>query len=393
MLQKGYYQEKLHLCNKRNVKNATKCDAEEKNMINIKERDDREVPKILVIGAGGGGNNAVNRMIRAGVKGVSFAAVNTDKFVLDKSEAEKRIQIGGKLLKGYGAGADPELGESAAKESEEELKALVEECNMVIVTCGMGGGTGTGAVPVIARVCKELGILILGVVTLPFSFEGDARMAVAKQGVEKLKEWVDTLIVIPNDKLLGLTDKPLMLEAAFETADSVLKNTIESISNIVYNDGTVNIDFNDLKTTLIGKGVGHLGVGIVGSEGTALEAAKQAVNSPLLDTSIEGAEVLLVNTYGRVDIHSISEAINYLKDLAGAGTRVIWGTVSAEDIGEDKIMVMLLATGMKEKTKPKPAVKLDKIDRREIARINIKPSGSGGELKIPSFLKTYADAK
>lgn len=362
-------------------------------MINIKERDDREVPKILVIGAGGGGNNAVNRMIRAGVKGVSFAAVNTDKFVLDKSEAEKRIQIGGKLLKGYGAGADPELGESAAKENEEELKALVEECNMVIVTCGMGGGTGTGAVPVIARVCKELGILILGVVTLPFSFEGDARMAVAKQGVEKLKEWVDTLIVIPNDKLLGLTDKPLMLEAAFETADSVLKNTIESISNIVYNDGTVNIDFNDLKTTLIGKGVGHLGVGIVGSEGTALEAAKQAVNSPLLDTSIEGAEVLLVNTYGRVDIHSISEAINYLKDLAGAGTRVIWGTVSAEDIGEDKIMVMLLATGMKEKTKPKPAVKLDKIDRREIARINIKPSGSGGELKIPSFLKTYADAK
>ena len=361
----------------------------------IREIENREAPRILVIGAGGGGNNAVNRMIGAGIKGVDFAAVNTDKFVLDRSKADKRIQIGGKLLKGYGAGADPELGESAALESEEEIRSLIEGCNMVIVTCGMGGGTGTGAAPVIAKICKEAGILTLGVVTLPFSFEGDSRMTVAKQGVDKLKEWVDTLFIIPNDKLLSLSDKPLMLDAAFEMADSVLKSTIESISLIVYNDGVVNIDFNDLKTTLIGKGQGHLGVGIVGQDGTALDAAKMAVNSPFLDTSIEGAEILLVNTCGRIDIASLNEAINYLKELAGAGTRVIWGTVNSDDIGDDKIMVTLIASGMAEKKKvvPKPNIMADRFEPTAVLQKNNfrrVTTIEEKELRIPDFLKSYS---
>lgn len=361
--------------------------------IMIKEVENREAPKILVIGAGGGGNNAVNRMINAGVSGVSFAAVNTDKFVLDRSKAEKRIQIGEKLLKGYGAGADPELGESAAIESEEEIKAMISDSNMVIVTCGMGGGTGTGAAPVIAKICKEAGILTLGIVTLPFSFEGDARMAVARQGVDKLKEWVDTIIIIPNDKLLGLSDKPLMIDAAFEMADSVLKSTIESISTIVYKDGVVNIDFNDLKTTLIGKGQGHLGVGIVDSDETALDAAKKAVNSPLLDTTIEGAEMLLVNTCGKVDIVSLNDAINYLKELTGPGTKVIWGTVKADDIGDDKIMVTIIATGMTEKPKlvVKPVIP-ERFERREVLpTYNYKRQSmvEEKEIRIPDFLRTY----
>ena len=268
---------------------------------------------------------------------------------------------------------------------------MVEEMNMVIITCGMGGGTGTGAAPVIAKICREMDILTLAIVTLPFSFESSQRMTAAKQGLECLKEYVDTLLVIPNDKLLGLSEKPLLLDAAFEMADSVLKDAIETIANIVYNGGTINIDYNDLKTTFSGKGQGHLGVGIVGSDKTALDAVKQAVNSPLLDTSIEGADVLLANTCGRVDINAINEAISYLTDLTGKDTRVIWGTVHPENIDEDKIIVTIIATGMAPKNQtsqvPKPIPKGDPL------RLKVPPAPTArktGELQIPVFLRAYS---
>lgn len=317
-------------------------------MLEIKVAPFDSAAKILVIGVGGGGNNAVNRMINANLAGVEFAAVNTDLAVLSSSLADQKIQIGEKLLRGYGAGADPQLGEAAALESEDDLRALIEGKDMVIITCGMGGGTGTGASPIIAKMCKENGIVTIGVVTTPFYFENTPRMSVAESGVAKLKENVDTLLVIPNDKLLKLSEKPLKLKDAFNVADSILKYTIEGISNIVYNEGIINIDFNDVKTTLLNKGLGHLGIGVVNEDDSVLEAVKQAINSPLLDTTIEGATSMLINTSGDVDIASLNDAICYVKEQAGDQVNIIWGTVSKENENEEKIIVTLIATGMPE---------------------------------------------
>lgn len=319
---------------------------EENNMLEIKVHKSTNGPKILVIGVGGGGNNAVDRMIDSNLGGVAFASVNTDLDVLENCKADVKLQIGTKLLRGYGAGANPELGEAAAVENEEDIKALIEGNDMVIITCGMGGGTGTGAAPFIAKCCKDMDILTVGVVTTPFTFENTPRMKAAEAGIEKLKEQVDTLLVIPNDKLIGLSDKPLTLSDAFVMADSVLKYTIDGISNIVFNRGVVNIDFNDVKTTLKNKGIGHLGVGQVDADGSIIEAVKQAVNSPLLDTKIEGAANLLINTSGRVNIVALNDAISYIRELAGEKVNIIWGTVSAENFDEDKIVVTLIATGM-----------------------------------------------
>ena len=229
-------------------------------------------PKIMVIGVGGGGNNALDRMISSCSSSVEYVAVNTDIQVLNASKAETKIQIGQKLTKGYGAGADPNIGEAATIESEEEIKSVIEGADMCIITCGMGGGTGTGAAPVIAKCCKDAGILTIGIVTMPFSFENTPRISAAENGLEKLKANVDTLLVISNDKLIGLSEKPLLLEDAFEMADSVLKETIEGITNIVCNLGVVNLDFNDLSTTLKNKGIGHLGIGIVDVDASVLEA-------------------------------------------------------------------------------------------------------------------------
>ena len=314
-------------------------------------------PKIMVIGIGGGGNNALDRMIESYLTGVDYIAVNTDSQVLDSCKAETRIQIGKKLTKGYGAGADPQIGETAAQENEEDIKAAIEGADMCIITCGMGGGTGTGAAPIIAKICKDAGILTVAVVTTPFSFENTPRITAAKSGIEKLKQNVDTLLEIPNDKLIGLSDKPLLLEDAFEIADSVLKYTIEGITNIVQNKGIVNLDFNDLRTTLLNKGVGHLGIGTVNVDSSVLEAVKQAVNSPLLETSIEGAENLLINTSGKVNIISLNEAISYVRELAGSKVNIIWGTVTQENYDEGKIVVTLIATGMSKEKENQAAIK------------------------------------
>lgn len=323
-----------------------------RDMLEIKCDSKVAGPKILVIGVGGGGNNALDRMIESNLTGAEYIAINTDAQVLNSCKSETRIQIGRKLTKGYGAGADPQIGEVAAQENEEEIRSAIEGADMCIITCGMGGGTGTGATPVVAKICKDAGVLTLGVVTIPFSFENTPRITAAKNGVEKLKQNVDTLLVIPNDKLIGLAEKPLLLEDAFEIADSVLKYTIEGITNIVRNKGLVNLDFNDLRTTLMDKGEGHLGIGTVDAECSVLEAVKQAVNSPLLETSIEGAQNLLINTSGRVNVIALNEAICYVRELAGNKVNIIWGTVTQENYDESKIVVTLIATGMSKTPTP-----------------------------------------
>ena len=308
-------------------------------MIEILNDDLSNEPKILVIGIGGGGNNALDRMITSKILGTEYLAMNTDVQVLNSCLAEKKLQIGKKITKGYGAGAASDIGEAAAKENEEEIKELIKGYDLCIITCGLGGGTGTGAAPIVAEFCKELGILTVAVVTTPFSFENTPRINAANQGLNKLKENVDTLLTIPNDKLIGLSDKPLLLEEAFVIADSILKYTIEGITNIIYNKGMVNLDFNDLRTTLAQKGIGHLGIGIVDSGNSILEAVKLAVNSPLLDTNIQGASNLLINTCGKVNIVDLNEAISHVRELAGPGVNIIWGTVSSSDFDEDKIVV------------------------------------------------------
>ena len=318
-------------------------------MIEIFKEDYSNEPKILVIGIGGGGNNALDRMIASNIKGTCYAAMNTDVQVLNDCSAEQKIQLGKKLTNGFGAGASSDIGEAAAKESEEEIKELITGYDLCIITCGLGGGTGTGAAPVVAGYCKELGILTVAVVTTPFSFENTPRITAANQGLNKLKDNVDTLLTIPNDKLIGISEKPLLLEEAFLIADSVLKYTIEGITNIIYNKGMVNLDFNDLRATLSGKGIGHLGIGIVDSGSSILDAVKQAIDSPLLDTSIRGASNLLINTCGKVNIVDLNEAISHVRELAGEHVNIIWGTVSSADFDEDKIIVTLIATGMDEK--------------------------------------------
>lgn len=315
-------------------------------MIELRCNNSIPGPNILVIGVGGGGNNALDRMINSGLAGVKYIAVNTDIQVLEHCAAETKIQIGKKLTKGYGAGADPQIGEAATLENEEEIRSSIEEADLCIITCGMGGGTGTGATPVIAKCCKEAGILTVGIVTTPFFFENTPRITAALGGIEKLKINVDTLLVIPNDKLLNLSEKPLLLEDAFTMADSILKYTIEGITNIVQNNGIVNLDFNDLRTTLLNKGEGHLGIGKVNADCSILDAVKQAVNSPLLDTSIEGAENILLNTSGKVDIMALSTAVNYVRELAGSKVNIIWGTVMEDNFDSEKIVVTLIATGM-----------------------------------------------
>lgn len=356
---------------------------------------DKKGPKIMVIGVGGGGNNAVDRMIDSGVKGVDFASVNTDVDVLDNSKAGIKLQIGTKLLKGYGAGADPALGEAAAEENAEDIRNMVEDQDMVIITCGMGGGTGTGAAPVIAQICHDMGILTMGVVTTPFSFENGPRMTVAKAGIEKLKGNVDTLLIIPNDKLLEITDKQVKLKDAFLLCDSVLKYTIESISNIVYYRGEINIDFNDLKTTLTNKGIGHLGIGMVNEDDSILEAVKQAVNSPLLETSIDGAANLLVNTSGNIGLVALNEAINYIRELAGESVNLIWGNVTGDVFDEEKIVVTIIATGMPEEkeTRKKGVITEAPImpARLEIPKVGQpKATVEEKDIDVPPFLSEFA---
>ncbi|MBO5373393.1 MAG: cell division protein FtsZ [Lachnospiraceae bacterium] len=360
-------------------------------MTEIRNTSCISIPQILVIGIGGGGNNALDRMINSNVENVTFAGINTDLQVLESCQAEIKLQIGQKITNGFGAGSDPSIGKAAAAENEEELIELVKDFDMVILTCGMGGGTGTGATPFLAKLCKDNGILTVAVVTTPFTFESAPRTAASQTGIEELKKNVDTLLVIPNDKLLTLTDKPFFLQDAFAMADTVLKYTIEGITNIIFNRGIVNLDFNDLKTTLLNKGIGHLGIGTTTADGSILEALKQAINSPLLDTSIAGATNILINSSGNINLTELDEAISHVRDLAGNNVNVIWGTVAADNFDMDKIVVTLIATGMQEKS-PTSSLRISPPKQVGMLHSNTAfamPKNKNMEITIPTFLQSH----
>lgn len=316
-------------------------------MLEIKtnEADMGVVAKILVIGVGGGGNNAVNRMIEEGVMGVEFVCINTDKQHLSKCKATQCIQIGEKLTKGLGAGADPEVGKAAAEESREEITEMLKGAEMVFVTCGMGGGTGTGAAPVVAEISKELGILTVGIVTKPFTFEAKSRMNNAISGIETLRDSVDTLIVIPNDKLLEIVDRRTSLPDALRKADEVLQQGVQGITDLINVPALINLDFADVKTVMKDKGIAHIGIGMGTGEDKCMDAVKEAVSSPLLETTIEGASHVILNFSGNVALQETSEAASYIESLAGENSNIIFGVMYDES---EEVKITVIATGLEE---------------------------------------------
>ena len=306
-------------------------------------------PTIKVIGVGGGGGSAINRMIENDVQGVEFVAMNTDAQVLKLSKADIRLQLGKMLTRGLGAGASPDIGRQAALESEDEIRDLLSDTDMVFITAGMGGGTGTGAAPVIARIAREMGCLTIGIVTKPFGFEGRKRMSVAIQGLEELKPYVDTLIAIPNDKLLYIVDKNTPYLDAFREADNVLRQGVQGITEIIAVPGVVNVDFADVKTVMKDKGTALMGIGIAGGENRAIEAARAAIRSPLLETSINGATDAIVNITSGFDasLYEINEIIEEIQKSSTTDINVIYGSAINSDL-QDEIIVTVIATGFSE---------------------------------------------
>lgn len=304
---------------------------------------------IKVIGVGGGGNNAVNRMIEHDLQGVEFIAVNTDAQALNLSKAEIKMQIGAKLTRGLGAGANPEVGRKAAEESKEQIEEALKGADMVFVTAGMGGGTGTGAAPVIAHIAKELGALTVGVVTRPFTFEGRKRANQAAGGISAMKEAVDTLIVIPNDRLLEIVDKSTPMLEAFREADNVLRQGVQGISDLIAVPGLINLDFADVKTIMTNKGSALMGIGIASGENRATEAAKKAISSPLLETSIDGAQGVLMNITGsaNLSLYEVQEAADIVASASDQEVNMIFGSVINESL-KDEIVVTVIATGFNE---------------------------------------------
>lgn len=305
---------------------------------------------LKVIGVGGGGNNAVNRMIDHGMNNVEFIAINTDGQALNLSKAESKIQIGEKLTRGLGAGANPEIGKKAAEESREQIEDAIQGADMVFVTAGMGGGTGTGAAPVVAKIAKEMGALTVGVVTRPFGFEGRKRQTQAAAGVEAMKAAVDTLIVIPNDRLLDIVDKSTPMMEAFKEADNVLRQGVQGISDLIAVSGEVNLDFADVKTIMSNQGSALMGIGVSSGENRAVEAAKKAISSPLLETSIVGAQGVLMNITGgeSLSLFEAQEAADIVQDAADEDVNMIFGTVINPEL-QDEIVVTVIATGFEDK--------------------------------------------
>ena len=314
-------------------------------MLEIKTNESEAAAKISVVGVGGGGNNAVNRMIDEQIAGVEFIAINTDKQALQLCKAPTLMQIGDKITKGLGAGARPEVGEKAAEESAEEISAALKGADMVFVTCGMGGGTGTGATPVVARIAKEQGALTVGVVTKPFRFESKTRMSNALGGIEKLKESVDTLIVIPNDKLLEIVDRRTTMPEALKKADEVLQQGIQGITDLINVPSLINLDFADVQTVMTDKGIAHIGIGQGRGDDKALEAVKQAVASPLLETTIAGASHVIINVSGDITLMDASDAAEFVQDLAGEEANIIFGAMY-DDSRADEATITVIATGL-----------------------------------------------
>ena len=307
------------------------------------------VVNIKVIGVGGGGNNVVNRMVRSGAKGVEFVAVNTDKQALNVSSATYKIQIGEKLTHGQGAGADPEVGRKAAEESRSQISKALENTDMVFITAGMGGGTGTGAAPIVAEIAKEMDILTVAVVTKPFGFEGRRRMKQAEQGISDLKEKVDSLVIIPNERLKYATDQKITFVNAFEIADDVLRQAVQSISDLIKDTGFINLDFADVTAVMKNAGMAHMGVGRAAGKGKAEEAAKMAISSPLLETSIEGAKGVLINVTGSIDIglEEVEQAATLVQQAVHPDALTIFGATFDETL-DDEIRVTVIATGFEE---------------------------------------------
>lgn len=314
-------------------------------MLEIKTNESEAAAKIIVVGVGGGGNNAVNRMIDEQIAGVEFIAINTDKQALQYCKAPTLMQIGDKITKGLGAGAKPEVGEKAAEESADEIASAIKGADMVFVTCGMGGGTGTGATPVVARIAKEQGSLTVGVVTKPFRFESRTRMSNALAGIEKLKENVDTLIVIPNDKLLEVVDRRTTMPDALKKADEVLQQGIQGITDLINVPSLINLDFADIQTVMTDKGIAHIGIGHGKGDDKALEAVKQAVASPLLETTISGASHVIINISGDITLMDASDAAEYVQELAGEDANIIFGAMYDES-KTDEATITVIATGL-----------------------------------------------
>ena len=314
-------------------------------MLEIKTNDAEAAAKIIVVGVGGAGNNAVNRMIDEKIDGVEFIGVNTDKQALQLCKAPRLLQIGEKLTKGLGAGAKPEIGEKAAEESSEEVANALKGADMVFVTCGMGGGTGTGAAPVVAKLAKDMGILTVGVVTKPFRFEAKARMVNALNGIERIKEHVDTLIVIPNDKLLEIVDRRTTMPEALKKADEVLQQAVQGITDLINVPAVINLDFADVQTVMKDKGIAHIGIGEGKGDDKAMDAVKKAVESPLLETTISGATDIIINVSGDITLADANDAASYVEQLAGEDINVILGAMY-DDSKSDSCTITVIATGL-----------------------------------------------
>ncbi|SDN25172.1 cell division protein FtsZ [Alkalicoccus daliensis] len=369
------------------------------------EMETEQLATIKVIGVGGGGSNAVNRMIENGLQGVDFIALNTDAQALKMSQASERLQLGGKLTRGLGAGANPEIGKKAAEESRDQLEEHMKGADMVFITAGMGGGTGTGAAPVIAEIAKEAGALTVGVVTRPFTFEGRKRMNQAAAGIEALKEKVDTLIVIPNDRLLEIVDKNTPMLEAFREADNVLRQGVQGISDLIAVPGLINLDFADVKTIMSEKGSALMGIGVATGESRAAEAAKKAISSPLLETSVDGAQGVLMNITGgtNLSLFEVHEAAEIVSSASDEEVNMIFGSVINENL-KDEIVVTVIATGFDENTqkamaKPSRLSKPQSNPQKEApARQQYEPSQQEQQpveqeaqeeetLDIPTFLR------
>lgn len=334
--------------------------------------------QIKVIGVGGGGSNAVNRMIAAGLRGVEFISVNTDAQALYLANSECKLQIGEKLTKGLGAGANPEIGSQAAEESREEIKQALKGADMVFVTAGMGGGTGTGAAPVIAEVARELGALTVGVVTKPFTFEGRRRASSADKGINLLKEKVDTLITIPNDRLLQVVDKRTPILEAFRIADDVLRQGVQGISDLIAVPGLINLDFADVKTIMRETGAALMGIGVGTGDNRTVEAAKNAIASPLLETSIDGARGVLLNITGgaNLGLFEVNEAADIVAEAADPDANIIFGAVIDENL-QDEVRVTVIATGFDHRAS----------ERKQIIEELTQKSFSSDDIDIPAFLR------
>jgi cell division protein ftsZ len=359
----------------------------EEDMLEIKLPESEAAAKIIVVGVGGAGNNAVNRMVDEGIAGVEFIGVNTDKQALQSSKASTAMTIGEKLTKGLGCGGKPEIGTKAAEESAEDITAALQGADMVFVTCGMGGGTGTGAAPIIARIAKDMGILTVGVVTKPFRFEAKQRMKNAMEGIDALKNAVDTLIVIPNDRLLEIVEKKTSLPEALKKADEVLQQSVQGITDLINVPGLINLDFADVSAVMKDKGIAHVGIGKAKGDDKAIEAVKIAISSPLLESTIEGATDVIINISGDISLIEANDAASYVEELVGENANIIFGAMYDED-SQDEVSITVIATGIKERTKTVETVRTVNTQTPQLnpSVANTVGTGSNATPGLPSFL-------